>query len=315
MRRVFTITGNLLAETAAVFDMPERGQTARAIGESLFSVGGKGVNVARAAIAIGMPATAAIFPAGYGGGRCVDALRAENIPLILSELGGETRTGLVCVDNKNGTKTTFLGSDLPVPESALDDVLARISEAANAGDILAFCGSFPAWKPSYAEKIAALIREKNLLFCLDTYGRPLADLSKRGCDILKVNRAELFAFLGKTDGGTEHDFAEVFEYARAEFFADAKIFAVSDGANPILADFGRGTEEISVPKIAREVRATGCGDAMLARLAYEIFEKHAPAKTALKRAAAYASLCAECSGVGKIDPEKREREKRISLIV
>ena len=193
MRRVFTITGNLLAETAAVFDMPERGQTARAIGESLFSVGGKGVNVARAAIAIGMPATAAIFPAGYGGGRCVDALRAENIPLILSEIDGETRTGLVCVDNKSGTKTTFLGSDLPVPESALDDVLARISEAANAGDILAFCGSFPAWKPSYAEKIAALIREKNLLFCLDTYGRPLADLAKCGCDILKVNRAELFS--------------------------------------------------------------------------------------------------------------------------
>lgn len=315
MRTIFTITGNLLAETAAVFDMPERGQTARAIGESLFSVGGKGVNVARAAIAIGMPATAAIFPAGYGGRRCVDALRAENIPLIVSELDGETRTGLVCADNKSGAKTTFLGSDLPVPESALDDVLAKISEAAKCGDILAFCGSFPAWKQSFAEKIENLRREKKLLFCLDTYGRPLADLAKFGCDILKINRAELFAFLGKTDGGTERDFVEAFENARAEFFADAKIFAVSDGANPILADFGRGTERIAVPKIAREVRATGCGDAMLARLAYEIFEKHAPAKTALKRAAAYASLCAECDGVGKIDPEKREREKRISLIV
>lgn len=315
MRRVFTITGNLLAETESAFDMPERGQTARAVGGSTFRVGGKGVNVARTAIALGMGATAAIFPAGYNGRRCVDVLCGENIPLIASELDGETRSGLVCVDVESGAQTTFLGSNLPVPESALDDVLARISQAANAGDILAFCGSFPAWKPNYAEKIADLARGKKLLLCIDTYGEPLADFTGTDCDIVKINRAELFALLGKSDDGTERDFAETFETARAEFFENAKIFAASDGANPILSDFGRGTEKIAVPKIDGKVRATGCGDAMLARLIYEIFEKHAPAKTALKRAAAYASLCAECSGVGKIDPEKREREKRISLIV
>ena len=48
MLNIFTITGNLLAETTATFDFPKESQTVRAKGKELFQVGGKGINVAKA---------------------------------------------------------------------------------------------------------------------------------------------------------------------------------------------------------------------------------------------------------------------------
>ena len=79
MLKLFTITGNLLAETTAVYEFPRQGSTVRAIGDSKFQVGGKGVNVARAATALGLPAFAAVFPAGFNGAKCVQMLKRDGV--------------------------------------------------------------------------------------------------------------------------------------------------------------------------------------------------------------------------------------------
>lgn len=314
MHKIFTITGNLLAETSAVFDTPQRGGTARAKGSPMFRVGGKGVNVARAAKSLGMDATAVVFPAGFTGKRCMETLENEGIATISAWLEGETREGLVCTDSADGSNTTYLGADIPISADDFLSVEGRIARRARKGDILAFCGSFPGWTEDRAEDIDALSKTKNMRLCIDSYGVPLAHLARIESDIVKINRAELFGLMKRTDNGTAEKFLKTFKAAREKFFDQTKMLVVSDGANPILADFGGGITEVQPPKIGREVRATGCGDAMFARLIFELYENSAPPPTALRRAAAYASLCAECDGVGTLPPEKSQQAKQISQI-
>ena len=314
MRKIFTITGNLLAETSAVFDTPPRGGTARAKGSPMFRVGGKGVNVARAAKSLGMDAAALVFPAGFTGKRCMETLENEGIAAIAVWLEGETREGLVCTDSADGSNTTYLGADIPI---SADDFLKadrKILRRARKGDILAFCGSFPGWTIARAWNIDILRKIKNMRLCIDSYGVPLAHLARIESDIVKINRAELFGLMKRLDNGTAEKFLKIFKAAREKIFGQTKMLVVSDGANTILADFGEGIIEVEPPKIGREVRATGCGDAMFARLIFELYENSAPPATALRRAAAYASLCAECDGVGTLAPEKAEEAKHISQI-
>lgn len=311
MRTLFTLTGNLLAETTATFDMPREGATARARadGFSRFQVGGKGVNVSKAARLMGAGTCAAIFPAGFTGQRCAKHLENENFcELICVKIIGETREGLVCVNSENGAETTFLGADVPVPEAAFREALAQVHQRAAPGDALAICGSFPGWKPFFAEEISHLCKEKKLRLCIDTYGAPLKDLSKEKSALLKINRRELFSALadGISDDGRPETFESAFEHARKN--CRAKIFAASDGASPALFNAGGETFSVTPPAI-REVSATGSGDIMFACLICELFGKNTPPKTAARRACA---LAAKAAGYREIFPPSQEEILRIT---
>lgn len=311
MRTLFTITGNLLAETTAAFDMPSEGATARAKpdGLSRFQVGGKGVNVSKAAWFMGVESCAVIFPAGYTGKRCADFLAKEKFcEVVCINIAGETRQGLVCVNAENGRETTFLGADVPVHESALDEALAQVHQRAAPGDALAICGSFPGWKPHFAEKISHLRDEKRLRLCIDTYGEPLKDLAKVESALLKINRRELFSAMadGMPDDGRAETFELAFGTARKK--CRAKIFAASDGSGPALFNAGGETFSITPPKIA-EVSATGSGDIMLACLICEVFHKGAPLEAAARRACSWA---AKAAGHREMFPLSKEEILRIT---
>lgn len=132
---------------------------------------------------------------------------------------------------------------------------------------------------------------------------------------MKINRAELFGLMKKTDDGTAEKFLKIFKAAREKFFDFTEMLIVSDGANTILADFGNGIIEVEPPKIEREVRATGLRRRNVRAADFRALQKiPQPPETALRRAAAYASLCAECDGVGTLPPEKAEKAKQISQI-
>ncbi len=295
MPKIITVTGNLLAETTSRFVIPKAGETSRAIGESIFSVGGKGVNVSRYASAIGLESVAVIFPAGFIGKRCLDYLARENFNIIPVEIAGETREGLVCLDIQTGTQTTFLGNDLAIPNDAFEKSLKRIEEIISSGDIIALCGSFPAWQDGYAEKFAELCQKSNARFCVDTYGAPLRDVAKVPTDFLKFNKKELLTFLNDNRESTFENLEDAFALAREKYFSNAKIFAITDGAGDILFSDSKinKMEKISPIKIEREVSATGCGDAFFAVAISEIFAKQTSTKIALTRAAKYASMCAQ----------------------
>ncbi|MBQ6533575.1 MAG: hypothetical protein IJI37_00240, partial [Opitutales bacterium] len=304
MRKFFTITGNLLAQTTCVFDMPKPGGTARAKLPPKFDVGGKGVNVARTLAALGADCAAAVFPAGFSGKRCAGALAGENFETIAVEISGETRGGLVCADSRTGARTTFLGADIPVPPGALEKCLEKIKEKIGEGDVVAICGSFPGWGEAHAEMLSRLVAEKKAILCADTYGAPLASLAREKCAAIKINKAELFSFLKDAGEPAPESFYGAFLSAQKKYFLNAQIFAATDGAGEFFFRENEKIFSLTPPKIEREIDPTGCGDAMFAVLLSEIFLKKSGAETAFRRAAKYASMCAETESVGVLPPEK-----------
>ncbi len=306
MPKIITITGNLLAETTSRFITPQVGDTARAVGESIFRVGGKGVNVSRYASAIGIESVAVIFPAGFTGKRCSQTLQRENFKTISIEIEGETREGLVCVDSKTNIQTTFLGTDLPITRSAFEKSLAEIKKIICAGDILALCGSFPNWQTDYARKLSTLCNETNAHFCVDTYAKPLSDIAKIEVDFLKFNKKELLAFLQDNGEPESKNLENAFDIAQKKYFANAKIFAITDGAKDIIFvdSKNKNLEKIPPIKIEREVSATGCGDALFAVAISEIFIKKNSTKTALVKASKYASMCAQTESTQPLSQEE-----------
>jgi 1-phosphofructokinase len=63
---IFTLTGNLLAETTLEFASWSPGKTQRASGET-FQVGGKGINVSKMLTRLGAANTALCFTGGAAG--------------------------------------------------------------------------------------------------------------------------------------------------------------------------------------------------------------------------------------------------------
>lgn len=285
MPTLFTITGNLLAETTAAFDFPRVGQTVRARGKTSFQVGGKGVNVAKAYNLLSREkAFAAVFTAGFTGRRCLDFLEKSGFCNTLNfEIGGETRQGLVC-RTSDGMETTFLGEDVPIPESAFAEALAEIEARARGGDFLAFCGSFAGWQHHYASEIAALCGRKKLRLCVDTYGKPLGDFAKENVFLLKINRDEYRSTFG-ADSVCADGIARAFPRGNVENLA------ITDSSRKIECSFGGGYFALTPPKIEREVSATGCGDALLGSLIFDI-SRGATLPDALPAAAARASASA-----------------------
>ena len=303
MASIFTITGNLLAETTATFNFPKVvGQTVRAISPEKFQSGGKGVNTARIAKMLGFDAYAGIFPAGYNGKKCVEFIE-KYCPVISVEISGETRTGLVC-ETPEGMQTTFLGADLPVPEHAFERLLSQFEKLVNPSDVIALCGSFPNWKDSHAKYLSDFAKDHSLILCADTYGKPLESLLKNHVelDLLKINRAEMFAFLGESDNKS----ADAFETAFLKFCkkANAKYIGVSDAQNP--AYFCNNAEIFSITPTKLEAQAfpTGCGDAMLATLICGIFLENHTFKHSAQEAIEIATFSATLPETVPTDAQK-----------
>jgi len=284
MANLFTITGNLLAETTCLFDAPERGSTARAQSTS-FGVGGKGVNVASAFNRIARKRPyAVVFPAGYTGKRCIASLREENFCRLLKfEISGETRSGLVCRDSRRGGQTTFFTNDTPVLKPAFEAALAKIKSLARDGDFLAFCGSFAGWENPYAAEIADLCAVKNMKLCVDTYGAPLAAFAKlSNVFLLKINADEL----AMLDAETAADIMR--PSARKTAICNV---VITDSNRAVKARFGGDIFVFNPPRV-EEKSPTCCGDVFLASAIFGFMQK-LPAEEILADSAARASASSE----------------------
>ena len=190
--RIFTLTGNLLAERTLVFGRWTAGATQRATTES-FQVGGKGINVAKMLTRLGAPNTALCFTGGPTGAECEAWLRARHFSLQSFPTTTPTRTGVV-VRAAGRPETTFLGLDA-TPDPAAIRACADALLVVSTGSVLAVCGSIPGWESSAFDVLRdALHRwsERGSLV-VDTYGPPLAWLADEAAAFVRINRAELLS--------------------------------------------------------------------------------------------------------------------------
>jgi 1-phosphofructokinase family hexose kinase len=166
--------------------------------------GGKGLNVARAAAALGADVLVVTLLGGHAGRWIDDALGAEGIERRVAWMDGETRSSLSVFDRETQRLTEFYeagpaaGADGWEQLCAARAELAAQAETALAGGWMTISGSMPGGAPDdgYAEVIESA-RTAGLRSALDARGSALASALSAGPDIVKINAVEASEVVGK----------------------------------------------------------------------------------------------------------------------
>lgn len=264
--------------------------------------GGKGLNVARAAAALGVEVMAAGLLAGHAGRWVAEALASEGIRVHFVWCAGETRDSLSVADRDTGSLTEFYETGTPVRpddwralEAEVRAVLAGVSWITMSGSLLP-----GAPDGGYANLIRAA-GAAGVRSAVDAHGAQLEAAIGASPELVKINRDEAGALLGasvvgrsaageaaltlrRQAGGTGHA-------AAVTLGADGAVLAGPDGS------VWQGAVESHGPY------PVGSGDAFLAGLAAGL-ERDEDWPHALALALGAASANAEVPGAGRLDPAR-----------
>src|SRR4029077_1226351 len=103
--------------------------------------GGKGLNVARAANALGADAIAVALLRGHAGKWLEEQLAAEGVRGAFVWAHGENRSSLSVADRETGSLTEFYEHGAHAPEAAWTELVQMASEAWSSGGWLTISGS------------------------------------------------------------------------------------------------------------------------------------------------------------------------------
>jgi 6-phosphofructokinase 2 len=225
-----------------------------------YDPGGGGINVARAAHALGGDALA-IFPAGGSAGETIrHLLREQGVAHEAVAIAGFTRESLAVEERRSGQQYRFI---LPGPQIGPADqerCLDALSAAAPSAEFIVASGSLPLGVPEdFYARVAAVAKRHGKRLVLDTSGAALKRAG-RGIYLLKPSLRELEELTGHAIGSErdeEEAAGELIEEGRSE------VVVLSLGARGALLVSAQQKER--VPAIPVQAKSTvGAGDSMLA---------------------------------------------------
>lgn len=231
--------------------------------------GGKALNAARAARALGGSSRVVAIAAGSAGRWIADTLEREGVESTLIWSRGESRSALSVSDASTGTLTEFY-EDSP---AVTDDVWERFERAVVAAlgptDWLSLSGSLAAGAPieGYARLVRSA-RERHALVAVDARGPALAAAVAEGPDLVKVNTAEAGELLGTAASGGRETLSWGLHAARDIRRAaggDGHAVAVTCGVDGMALVDGRGVGWLGKLR-SHGPFPVGSGDAALAAM-------------------------------------------------
>ncbi len=272
------------------------GEVNRAAGVSVVP-GGKGFNVARATIRLGVPATAY----GFLGGQVGEALRAlvvaDGVIDRHTTISAGTRVCFIVVEPEQGRSTVLNEPGPQVSASETESLLSDLRADVRRDDLLILSGSLPdSVAPSVAGDIVEIGHAAGARTLVDIHGQSLKVASARAPWMVKCNRRELLELLDADVGDMATslpDLAARMQDLRARGIEVVVVTLGADGA--LLAD-ADGVVHASVPVI-EEVNPTGSGDLLLAGLAVGIERGDSP-----REAIALGAACGT-AGATQLKPE------------
>lgn len=225
--------------------------------------GGKGINVAKAATALGQRVMATGFLGGHAGRWVQEQLTAEGILCDAQPVPGQTRTCINIVE-PDGRQTEFLEPGPEISAEALNDFLVRFERLAREACAVTMSGSLPRGVPDdiYAQLIA-ICKRLGRPALLDTSGAPLQQGIRALPDVIKPNLQELGQLMGRP---IACETADVLACAQALQATGIGLVVVSLGAKGAVAVTRDAAFHVIPPQI-EAVSATGSGDSFLAGLA------------------------------------------------
>jgi 1-phosphofructokinase family hexose kinase len=239
--------------------------------------GGKGFNVARAAIRLGTTATAYGFLGGPVGASLRSMIATDGVVDRHTDIAAGTRVCFIVVESDPG-RTTVLNE--PGPAVSSDEVTAFTATVAadcQPGDILVLSGSLPdSVDPAVAAQVISIGNAAGARTCSDIHGASLRAVVDVQPWMLKCNRDELLGLvLGRQPSATELDRHRAQPLATiATEMLDLRgrgidVVVVTLGAQGALLADAEGVCHVNVPAV-QVVNPTGSGDLLLAGLAVGI---------------------------------------------
>ncbi len=235
--------------------------------------GGKGFNVARAAIRLGTQATAYGFLGGPVGESLRGMIRADGVIDRHTAIAAGTRVCFIVVEPDPG-RTTVLNE--PGPAVTVEEV-ARFTDLlvtdCQAGDIVVLAGSLPdSVDPAVAAEVVSIGNQAGARTCSDIHGASLREVVGARPWMLKCNRDELLGLRG----GRPPSAAELERHRVQPLVAIAaemlelrargiEVVVVTLGAQGALLADTDGVWHALVPQVA-VANPTGSGDLLLAGL-------------------------------------------------
>jgi 1-phosphofructokinase/tagatose 6-phosphate kinase len=268
--------------------------------------GGKGLNVARAAYALGGEVRAVALLRGHTGKWLEEMLAAEGVRGSFVWTHGENRASLSVADRETGGLTEFYEHGSEVPEASWVETVHTVAELLPGASWLTISGSLPPGAPveGYREVVAEA-RSAGVRVILDSEGERLRFALWGGPDVVKVNAheaAELLDVSTETRAGAVTAARELRERAGG----DGRAGIVTRGADGVVlcAPDGSCWEG---RLYVRGRYPVGSGDSFLAGLVVALDRGDAGDDRwgeALQLALGAATANAELAGAGRLEPAR-----------
>ncbi len=272
--------------------------------EVVVTPGGKGVNVARVARALGVTAVLAAFVPGRTGHAAAELLAEEGIDLVAVPVAGEIRSATVILERSG--RVTVLNE--PGPRLAAGDWEAyeREVEQLLAGRLLVCSGSLPPGAPTDAYgRLARAARGRAIV---DASGPALAAALEAGPAIVAPNLAEAACLLeGVSTDGVQRADENAQERAVTaaaqlrERGAGAAIVTAGGAGVAVAAEEGAWWQPAPAGAVVRS--PVGAGDSFAGGLAAALVRGE-PLRSAVRAGVAAATASVETLLPGHADPAR-----------
>lgn len=294
-------TDRLVWEDANRVDAPRR------------RAGGQGINVVRAARALGGDAVAIAPLGGRPGHELRELLEPEGVPLRAVRIEGETRVFFGVRERETG-RSLLVNPRGPAISAEEASRLVEETDCALREDAprwLACCGSLArGLEPDFYARARALAQARGTAFVPDCDGEALRLASEGGCDLLVPNEHEAARLLGR-DALETGDEAEAVVALRR--WAPVACITMG-GAGAVCAD-GSGAWRATPPAVPSG-SAVGAGDAFLAAFLLSL-DGGADSPDALRRAVSAGTAVLLSRGSDLLlatDVDALERDVRVQRV-
>jgi tagatose 6-phosphate kinase len=287
------------------------GQILRPI-EVLVLPGGKGLNVARAARALGAEVRTTGVVGGHAGRWIVEEAAREGLNPRFVSSGHESRTTYV-VAGEDGRSVMVYEKGLDQPQASFDELISLLR-----GELLRGCsyaviaGGLPAGvDPRYLGRMVAVCHEAGVRCVLDSHGPGVEPALAERPFILKATQEEM------TESGLGPAHGDLVRLAQAGVRAGAGTCIVTVGARGAVACAGRECWRLAVPP-QRAVNVVGAGDAFTAGLVVALAQSRSFEEALIQAGAAGAASVLKL-GAGFVDPDTmselalRVRARRLAI--
>jgi len=235
---------------------------------TLDGAAGKSVNVVKVLKALGEQPLATGFLGGDRGEWLRDHLKSRGIESDFVMVSARTRQCITVIDETNGTQTELVEESQPVGAGHYEQLEAIVGTHVKGIRAAVMSGTLtPGGPPDFYFRCTEMANAAGALAIVDTQGAPLIEALRARPGVVKPNRAELAASLGKCLDNEQSVIAAMRQLNEQ----GAERVVITAGKAPVLAFDGVTFWRIYSPVI-QAVNPIGSGDTFTAGLVWRLLQ-------------------------------------------